>query len=101
MVQQDDMNHILNRRAPPPKPSQDLADRIIHAAMRSPRVEKSAWWKNMAGFLNGPARYAIAMGCVALFVVMMYPPKTQTKIQAATDYEFTMVLDVYDDEQWL
>lgn len=101
MEQQDDLKYILNRRSAPPAPSSDLADRIIHAAMRTPRDEKKTIWQIIANIMNPPMRYAVGLACLILFIAVTYTPQTHTQDDVLTDYEFTMVLDVYDDEQWL
>lgn len=102
----DDIETLIMRRAPAPQASKDLSERIIHAAMASSRPKTIPWTERLRqAFILPVPRMAMAAGVVALLAVAFSghfntPVQTHQE-KTVTDYEFTMVLDVFDDEQSL
>ena len=106
MEHNNDIAEILSRRAPAPMARADLSERIIHAAMTSPRAKTVSWSERLMGIFALPIP---RMAMVASVLVMMLVAVNQTSVVTVmpseqvvkTDTDFTAALDVFDDEQLL
>lgn len=107
MEYDNEMMEILSRRAAVPKTSEDLSERIIHAAIRTPRVAPLApWYRRLQDIFSFPIPRAAIAASVVIFLAVgvstqLGTPVVSTQDAAKTDYEFTMVLDVFDEGQTL
>lgn len=98
--QDNNLSVMLSRRAVPPMPRKDLSERIIHAALLSSRDVKIPWYNYALKAFSFSAPRAAMAACLVVLIAVGSVWNVNTPAPVMDD-EFTMVLDVYNEDSYI